>query len=164
MKRLPVLLLAVFSCALAADPACTDRPECWPEGSAMRTRMEEAAQADAQQKLLEAENRALIDLVASARGKGLEPQRRLLTALEEQQAAWHDFMVKSCELTGVLSGAAPSWQSAWAAKCETSQRERRLRQLREAIECIRRLPEDRRLFEQEQCLQRLAPQDNDARN
>jgi uncharacterized protein YecT (DUF1311 family) len=156
MKRLPFLLLAMFSLACAAAPACTDRPECWPEGSAMRTRLEEAGHADAQQKLLDAEYSALVELVASARAKGLAPESRLLGALTEQQAAWNDFMAKSCELAGVLTGAAPNWQSAWAAKCETAQRERRLGQLREVSGCIRRLPEDRRLFEQEQCLRQLA--------
>jgi uncharacterized protein YecT (DUF1311 family) len=173
LKKLPVLtrfssiffnawvLVLVFISPIAfAEVECTDRPECWPEGSSMHTGLLLVQQQKAVEKLLASKHDELIKLVSSSSSVGIPVDGRLLAALKTQQAAWLKYRVEECELIGSLTGAGGTWPSTYANKCELNHSEQRLRRVRSAIRCIEKFPLEKRLFEQNNCLQQLAPLTN----
>lgn len=153
-----VLMLSPFSAY--ADDQCTDQPECWPEGSAMHTGLLTRQKEHAVEKRLAAEHEKLFLLVASASSGGIKADERLLSALKSQQNAWLKYRSEECELVGSLTGAGGSWSSTYAAKCDVNHAEQRLRRVRSAISCIEKIQTEKRLFEQNRCLQQLAPLTN----
>lgn len=157
---LSVLVLALISPTAFAEVECTDRPECWPEGSAMHTGLLLVQQQQAVEKLLASKHDELIKLVSSSSSGGIPVDERLMTALKTQQAAWLKYRAEECELIGSLTGAGGTWPSTYANKCEVNQSEHRLRRVRSAIRCIEKIPLEKRLFEQNNCLQQLAPLTN----
>ena len=112
------------------------------------------------EKLLASKHDELIKLVASSGSGETHADERLLAALKTQQAAWLKYRTEECELVGSLTGAGGTWPSTYANKCEVNHTEQRLRQVRSAIRCIQKIPSEKRLFEQNTCLQQLAPLTN----
>lgn len=164
MQKLILIVTGAFlvvSSAVAADN-CTDRPECWPEGSAMHTGLLLAQHAKEVDIALERSHNDLLKLVSSSKSAdgSLGTDERLLQALKSQQAAWLKYKSEECELIGSLTGAGGSWPSTYASRCELNHSELRLRRVRAAIRCIERLSADKRIFEQNNCLQQLAPLTN----
>jgi uncharacterized protein YecT (DUF1311 family) len=160
-----VLLVAFIGIrpAFGAEVQCTDRPECWPDGSAMRTAM---LAADARQKVearLAQAHKALIDLLWTTTMDG-KPwmESRLPRTLESQQAAWLKYRTEECELVGTLTQAGGTWPTTHAIRCELNHTERRLRRVQAAIRCIQRIAPDERWLRQNACLQQLAPLTNHA--
>jgi uncharacterized protein YecT (DUF1311 family) len=173
LEKLPVLtrflriffgvwvLVPVFISPIAsAEVECTDRPECWPEGSAMHTGLLLVQQQKAVEKRLASKHDELIKLVSSSSSTGIPADGRLLAALKTQQAAWLKYRAEECELIGSLTGAGGTWPSTYANKCELNHSEQRLRRVRSAIQCIEKIPLEKRPFEQNSCLQQLAPLTN----
>ena len=114
----------------------------------------------AAEKLLASKHDDLIKLVASSSTSGIPVDERLLAALKTQQAAWLKYRTEECGLIGSLTGAGGTWPSTYANKCEVNHTERRLYRVRSAIRCIEKIPSEQRLFEQNNCLQQLAPLTN----
>ena len=163
-KNLLMILVGCFfmSNAQANEPntvQCTDRPECWPEGSGMRAAMmtnEKLTQSD---KSLKRAHDDLIKVVSashSSDGK-IWVQSGLINALTEQQASWSRYIKDECGLVGRLMGGIDPWKLAYAAKCETNLVDRRLVRVKSAQRCIKKFPVDKQIFEIENCLQQLAP-------
>lgn len=155
-----VFLMILIPLAAFAETKCTDRPECWPEGSAMHTGLLKAQQQKQVEKRLAREHDALIQLVASAASDKALVDERLLAALKTQQAAWLKYRTEECELVGALTGAGGTWPSTYANKCAANHTEQRLRRVRSATRCIQKIPTEQRLFTQNNCLQQLAPLTN----
>lgn len=155
MRTLPAATIAVlFASASFARPDCTDRPECWPEGSAMRTGLELAASRDQSQKMLAKQQEKLIALVSSNQKY---PDERLIRALRDQHDAWLKYRSAECELVGSLSGAGGSWPSTYAIRCEANLTDRRYHTVLHAIRCIDRIPTGQKWVEQSRCLYQLGP-------
>lgn len=143
-----------------AEVECSDRPECWPEGSAMHTGLLLAKQQKQIENALATKHNELIKLVVSAKSGEAQADDRLVAALKTQQLARLKYRSDECELVGSLTGAGGSWPSTYANRCEVNHTEQRLRRVRSAIRCIQKLSPEKRLFEQNTCLQQLAPLTN----
>lgn len=157
---LPTLLALSTPLMAFAEVECTNRPECWPEGSSMRTGLLLARQVQQTEELLASTHDELIALVASSVNGEIHVDQRLLGALKSQQAAWLKYRDEECELIGALTGSGGTWPSTYASRCEANHAEQRLRRVRSAMRCVQRIPAERRLFEQNACLQQLAPLTN----
>jgi uncharacterized protein YecT (DUF1311 family) len=155
-----VFLTILFPLHAFAEVDCTDRPECWPEGSSMRTGLLLVQKQQQTEKLLASKHDELMKLVAFSSSGEINTEERLLTALKTQQVAWLNYRTEECELVGSLTGAGGTWPSTYARRCEVNHTEQRLRRVRSAINCVQRIPPDVRLFEQNNCLQQLAPLTN----
>ena len=155
-----VLLLAALPLTAVAEVTCTDRPECWPEGSSMRTGLVLVQRQNAVQARLSSKHEELLKLVSSSASGESRMDARLLAALKTQQAAWLKYRTDECELVGTLTGAGGAWPSTYAIRCEVNHTEQRLRRVRSAIRCIEKMPNEKRLVEQNNCLQQLAPLTN----
>jgi uncharacterized protein YecT (DUF1311 family) len=152
-------ILISMSAIVFAQTECSDRPECWPEGSAMRTGLLLVEKLEKVERILASRHKELVGLVSAASssdGKILADQR-LVMALKTQQTAWLKFRADECELIGSLSGAGGSWPSTYATMCAVNLTEQRLRRVKSAIRCIEKIPKEKRLYEQSSCLQQLAP-------
>ncbi|HTN31985.1 MAG TPA: lysozyme inhibitor LprI family protein [Pseudomonas sp.] len=161
--RAPALLAFALLPALAFAQDCTDRAECWPEGSAMHTGLLLAEELGTLDKSLAEAHRALIEQVGSARITDETPQDNgvLAKALREQQKAWLKYRSGECRLIGALTGAGGSWPSTYAIDCELSLGQQRLEEVQAARECITAISEQDRIFEQGECLRDLAPMARD---
>jgi uncharacterized protein YecT (DUF1311 family) len=160
-KDLIIVLALVFTpLGASSEVECTDRPECWPEGSSMRTGLLLVQQQKAAEKRLASQHGELIKLVSSSRSGETSVDERLVAALKTQQAAWLKYRTEECELIGSLTGAGGTWPSTYANRCEVNHTEQRLRRVRSAIRCIEKIPPETRLLEQNDCLQQLAPLTN----
>ena len=126
----------------------------------MRTGLLLVQQQQAEENLLASKYDELMRLVSSSATGGISVDGRLLAALKTQQAAWLKYRAEECELIGSLTGAGGTWPSTYANKCEVNHTEQRLRRVRSAIRCIEKFPSEKRLFEQNNCLQQLAPLTN----
>lgn len=136
--------------------SCTDRPECWPEGSAMHTGLMLVEKLEKADVILQREHEALVNLVAAS-GDPQGADGRMISALKAQQAAWLQFRSSECELIGSLTGAGGSWPSTYANKCEVNLTDARIRRVDSAIKCIEKISKEDRRFGMSNCLQQLAP-------
>ena len=154
------LLVALPLLALANPVDCTDKPECWPEGSAMQMGLLLNQKQEKADKQMAAKHAELVSLAAASSSDSTPVDERLIKALTSQQAAWALYRYEECELIGSLTGAGGRWPSTWAAQCVANHTELRLRRIRSAIACIQKIPDDKRFFDQNRCLQQLAPLTN----
>lgn len=143
-----------------AQAKCTDRPECWPEGSAVHTLLVLVQQQKVADKFLTGEHEELVKLVASSSTEEIKVESGLLVALRAQQAAWLRYRTHECELVGSLTGAGGNWPAAHALRCELDHIDQRLGIVRAAIQCVAAIPSENRIFEQISCLGKLAPLTN----
>ena len=114
------------------------------------------------ERALERSHHELLSLVSATKSAdgSFGTDGRLIEALKTQQAAWLKYKTEECELVGSLTGAGGTWPSTYANQCDVNHAEQRVRRVRSAIRCIERLPNDKRIFEQNNCLQQLAPLTN----
>lgn len=157
---LTLLTLSSIPILAFAEVECTDRPECWPDGSSMQTGLLLVQQQNTVEKLLANEHEELVKLVSSSSTGENPADERLLAALKTQQAAWLKYRTEECELIGSLTGAGGTWPSTYAKQCEVNHTDQRLRRITSAIRCIEKIPNEKRFFEQNNCLQQLAPLTN----
>ncbi len=162
MRKIALLaFLTTLTPLLAfAEAECADRPECWPAGSAMDIGLSLVKQQQQTEKILANKHRELIKLVASSAEGKFDTSARVQAALKTQQAAWLKYRSEECELVGSLTGGGGSWPSTHANECEVNHTDQRLRRVRSAIRCIKRIPFENRLEKQNACLQQLAPLTN----
>lgn len=160
---LPLLLLASLPRHALAEVACTDRPECWPDGSAMRTGLLLVQELTGLQAQLAERHERLVARVTASSHAGIATDGRLLPALASQQSAWARFVAEDCALVGLLTGAGGAWPSTHARECEVDRTTQRLRRVQAAIDCVDALPPETRVFRQNACLASLtAPGDEPA--
>ncbi|MEO6918595.1 MAG: lysozyme inhibitor LprI family protein [Collimonas sp.] len=154
-----ILFLVFIPVISFGETECTDRPECWPEGSAMHTGLLLAKKQNAIEKLMASEQEKLVKLVSDASSSDgeLHTDGRLVRALKAQQSAWITYRANECELIGSLTGAGGTWPSTYAIRCEVNLSQQRLRRIRSATQCIEKISIEKRIFEQNTCLQQLAP-------
>lgn len=154
MKLLVCLFVLLVTAPVAfAGTNCTDRPECWPEGSAMNMGLTAAQQRDAIQKKLERTYTQLVALVSSNEVLGDQLGKPLQAAQDE----WYKYSNAECSLVGALTGAGGSWPSTYTVQCELGLAYQRLRRVRSAIRCINRESKSGYGLEWTSCLQQLAP-------
>ena len=155
-----ILLLIGIPLAVAADAECTDRPDCWPEGSAMHIGLLRRQSEDKLLKQLQQKHEELVALISTKHvenGTEYLDDQRLVEAVQAQHQAWRQFKESECDLIGALSQAASTWQSARVVECEMNLTSQRLKRTQHAIRCVKKIaPEDRR-FNQQTCLYQLAP-------
>ena len=118
------LALALNSAISVAAPECTDRPECWPEGSAMHTGLVAKQQfADADKRLNSVYSRILKSL------PGDEADNYPKKALVAAQREWVKYRDENCASVGEVSGGVRMWKSAYTVICETDMTEERIKEL-----------------------------------
>jgi hypothetical protein len=109
----------------------------WPAGSAMAvgiSALEEKAKAVA------ALERATSELAAAV-GDSVGQDPRLLTAVRSMQATWLAYVTLECEMVGVSTMAASTWQSTYSVQCQVTLIEWRARQVAEAAACVNKSKE-----------------------
>jgi len=97
-----IFVLTAMPVTAFAETECTDRPECWPEGSSMHTGLLLVEKQKMLEKLLASKQEDLVKLVsaaASSDGK-FHADERLFMAFKAQQAAWLKYRTDECELIG----------------------------------------------------------------
>lgn len=166
-KLIGAILLLVFLPfgSMAQEVECTDRPECWPDGSSMQTGLQTRNYEKTQQIVLQRKYDDLIELVSSAheiyyangQKNDLHTDDRLVAALKRQQKGWENYKSDECELIGSLTGSGGTWPSTYAARCEANLTDTRILRITSAIKCIQKISDDKRLWNQNGCLQQLAP-------
>lgn len=157
---LATLMLMNTPYAVAADVECSDRPECWPVGSAMHTGLLRRQAEDMLRTQLQQRQEELVALISTKRvenGTEYLENQRLVDAVQAQHKAWHQFKGSECELIGALSGGMSTWQSARAVECEINLTSQRLKRTRHAIQCVKRIAPEIRQFDMQTCLYQLAP-------
>jgi|SRR5690348_3208409 len=147
------VLLATAPVALAGTN-CTDRPECWPEGSAMNMGLTAVQQRDATQKELARAYTKLVALVSSTNEVLGEEIAKPLQAAQDE---WYKYSNAECSLVGALTGAGGSWPSTYTVQCELGLAYQRLRRVRSATRCINREIKVGYGLDWTNCLQQLAP-------
>ena len=159
MRKIVFFVIAMLSAPPIsfAEVKCTDRPECWPEGSAMRTGLLRRQIENELRKQLEQTHKELVSLISTKEiidGVEYFEDQRLVEAVEAQQKSWDQFKNRECELIGALSpGPMSAWQTAKAVECEVNLSNQRLKRMVHAIGCVKRVaPVDRK-----SCLYQLAP-------
>jgi uncharacterized protein YecT (DUF1311 family) len=161
---LRVVFIATLTMGLMANQTlaqeqCSDKPSCWPEGSAMRTAFELKDHLDRTEKTLTQKHQELLLLLSNASGAA-KVDGRVITALKAQQDGWLKYRTEECELIGALSGAGGSWPTTHALRCEANHTDRRLRSVQSALACVAKVPKNSSGFDQHACLQQLAPLTN----
>jgi len=112
------------------------------------------------EQLLASAHDELVKLVAASSVDEIPVDERLVAALKAQQVAWLKYRTEECALVGALTGAGGAWPSTHARQCEVNHTEQRLRRVRSAAQCVRKISPDKRATEQNGCLQQLAPLTN----
>ena len=155
MRAIAMLLITalIIPARSFAQDVCSDG-DCWPSGSAMAVGIEESNHMAQAEKTLERLHARLVQLMSSYADEGL------IKPLKEQEAAWVTYRDEECALIGALTGAGGSWPSTYAVRCEGNLTDDRLKRVRSAIRCVKRMPEDQRSYESSTCLQQLAPMVN----
>jgi uncharacterized protein YecT (DUF1311 family) len=162
MKTVTLLLifLAAIPLTAFAEVECSDRPECWPEGSSMRTGLLRRAEEEKLGRQLQESYNELVELISTKEiVKGVEhlEDYRLVEAVKAQQKSWNQYKTIECELIGSLSTGFSPFQSAKAVECEGNLTSQRLKRMQHAIRCVKRIPPTDRRFNQQGCLFQLAP-------
>lgn len=125
MRALIPGLIAIFVLpAAVAATECTDRPECWPEGSAMNTGLAaKQALAEADKQLNETYQRIIKNLPADETDN--YPKKALIAAQRE----WIKYRDAQCALVGEVSGGVRMWKSAFNTVCEADMTKARTQEL-----------------------------------
>lgn len=125
MRLLVLGFIVVFAVpAAVAETECSDRPECWPEGSAMNTGLiarQDLVEADKQ--LNETYQRIIKTLPADETDN--YPKKALIAAQRE----WIKYRDAQCALVGEISGGVRMWKSAYSVNCEADMTKARTKEL-----------------------------------
>ena len=134
MRRVALAPVLLAVCIVhAAGSQNTERPEDWPEGSAMRTGLLARQALDKLDRTIAARHAELANAVAAAGADS-----RLQAALKKQQAAWKKYVPEECELVGAATGAGGAWPSTYAVQCEVGLADQRAKRLQEALACVKK--------------------------
>ena len=138
---------------------CSDKPECWPEGSAMNTALTLMANLGKKSSQLESKHNELITLLSASPDYNGEkqPDSQVISALNTLQVSWTKYRSDECQLVGFLSGGGGSWPLTSSIQCDVNLTEERLRRVNSAIKCVQKILVEKRWMEQATCIQQLAP-------
>ena len=128
----------------------------WPSGGAMHTGLIFNDKKEEIMDKLRKKHLELVELISIKKGQYLvDPS--LVKAVQEQQLAWEEYMVKECELIGSLNQGASSWQSAAAGRCQYNLTMQRYKRTRDAVNCIERIAPEDRWYYMQSCIYQTAP-------
>lgn len=134
---------------------CTDRPECWPDGSAMYNGLVAVEELQEITNVMNIKHEELLTLISDS--SSYSTTRRIVSALRQQQASWETYRGDECSLVGALTGAGGTWPSTYANRCEVELANDRLQRIESALGCIQDIPEEDRMFEHVDCIMDLTP-------
>lgn len=144
-----------------SNTKCADRPQCWPEGSAMHTALILSKQEQDMQEKTQSKHEELIEIISIKKennGKKYLVDNRLVNAVTAQHKGWEDFKDNECELIGALSGGAGnSWKSVRTVRCSLNLLTQRYKRLRDAVNCVDKIPLKSRQYDLQKCLYQIAP-------
>jgi uncharacterized protein YecT (DUF1311 family) len=128
-RLIAIVAMVVSPVALSSDSECSDRPECWPEGSAMHTGLTGRQELEKADKEL---NKVYARIMASLPADSADdhPRRSLI----EAQRAWIKWRDAHCNLVGEISGGMRMWKSAYSSVCLADVTSARTAQLIELFE------------------------------
>lgn len=151
------MVVLILSIQRIAHAECTDRPECWPEGSAMHTGLTLRQQQQHAEQSLQRQHETLLQRLGATLDADGQPYRdtRVENALQEQYSARLRYLKTECALVGALTGAGGSWPSTYAMACELKQTQQHQRQVRTALKCLDKIPAKERWLDQNRCLSPL---------
>ncbi len=112
MRTLFLVAALSLPCLAYADKNCTDRPECWPEGSAMNTGL----LAQQELKRVDRELNATYQRIMTALPPD-EPDEHPQRSLIEAQRAWIKWRDAECNMVGEINGGVRMWKSANTVGC-----------------------------------------------
>jgi uncharacterized protein YecT (DUF1311 family) len=122
-----VLVLPASAALAALD--CTDKPECWPEGSAMNVGLKARQRLETADRELNATyQRILKSLPADADDNN--PKGTLVSGQRE----WVKFRDADCAAVGEVSGGVRMWKSAYEVACEADMTQARNAELKKRYE------------------------------
>jgi len=121
---LMTILLALLPSAAFASVECSDRPECWPEGSAMHEGLTAKQRLEAADKELNAAYQRILKSLPADEDDEY-PKRALIAA----QRAWVKYRDAECASVGETSGGARMWKSTYTVLCEADMTEARTKEL-----------------------------------
>jgi uncharacterized protein YecT (DUF1311 family) len=148
-----IITLALLIFIEACNIASAEQVNSFPEGSAMANAYIYADNRDYFEKLLDAKNKQLVQLVIESHTEYPEP--RLVAAIESIHKSWLQFRDAECELMGTLTGAGGAWPSTHATRCDANLTHRRFLTVKSAIKCIQRISPEKREFNVNACLYQL---------
>ncbi|MEH6358593.1 MAG: hypothetical protein V7745_06360 [Pseudomonadales bacterium] len=144
MKVLQVFLLTVFvSFATASEKSN------WPEGSAMHAGL-------SQKEILEKKQSKASEIVLKIRSNLEEHSpykgEHLSSVFGRHNESWGDYVASTCMTVGVMTGSGGSWPSYYALTCERNMIDRRLFNLTNTLQCIKRHVKNEQPYELPNCL------------
>jgi uncharacterized protein YecT (DUF1311 family) len=107
-----------------AEVECSDRPDCWPEGSAMNTGLTAKQSLVTADKELNITYKRIIKSLPADK-EDEYPKRTLITAQRE----WIKYRDANCASIGEVSGGVRMWKSAYTVLCEANMTEARIKEL-----------------------------------
>src|SRR5258705_6331896 len=116
--------LVLVSSAAVADSDCTDRPECWPEGSAMSTGLVATQRLEKADRDLNIAYQRIVKSLPPDQADEY-PKRALIAAQRE----WVKYRDAECASVGETSGGVRMWKSAYTVLCEADMTEARTKEL-----------------------------------
>lgn len=121
---LMIVPLTLFSSLALADVECSDRAECWPEGSAMNTGLVARQRLEKADKELNITYQRILKHLPEDEVDQY-PKRALVAAQRE----WVKYRDAECASVGEISGGVRMWKSAYTVLCEADMTEARTREL-----------------------------------
>jgi len=117
----PFLLAALLIPSLVL---AQDKPEDWPEGSAMNTGLTANVRFEKADKELNVTYQRILKNLPADQNDDY-PRKTLITAQRE----WVKYRDASCDLVGEISGGVRMWKSAYNSICRADMTEERTKEL-----------------------------------
>lgn len=118
------ILLVLISPSVIAETDCTDRPECWPEGSAMNTGLVANQRLEKADKQLNITYQQIVKNLPEDEDDEY-PKRALIAAQRE----WVKYRDAECTSVGEASGGVRMWKSTYTVLCKSDMTEARTKEL-----------------------------------
>lgn len=130
LSSLASLALCCAQAAMATQD-CTDKPSCWPPGSAMHQLLVQTDTLTGADAALERDNQRLLD---EMRKSEVHPSDVGLT--HQMLKRWKAQRTDECHLLAAATGAGGSWPHAHARDCELVLTKARGAALEKATHCV----------------------------
>jgi uncharacterized protein YecT (DUF1311 family) len=124
-----IALLATIAPAALAATECSDKPECWPDGSAMRTGLQAGVDLKKADRELNATYQRIVKSLPDDQDDNF-PKRTLIAAQRE----WVKFRDANCAAIGEVSGGVRMWKSSYDVLCQLDMTKARTAELKTQYE------------------------------
>jgi len=124
-----IVLLATIAPASLAATECSDKPECWPDGSAMRTGLQAGVDLKKADRELNVTYQRIVKSLPDDQDDNY-PRRALVAAQRE----WVKFRDANCAAIGEVSGGVRMWKSAYDGLCQLDMTKARTAELKNRYE------------------------------